>query len=348
MACPNDACEQHGEQRRGNIALHGYSKVRWGKRRRYRCTGCNRTFGATTGTPYKRLQNPRAKFDRVVALSVEGMSKAAIARIERLCWNTVSRWLELAAAMARRFNDAKTRGYALEELQLDELNTFLGNRNRKTWVFAGIEVWSRLWTSSQVGSRSYSNTKRFIRSIADASHWSPFPFITSDGMKFYARSIQLTFGVACVHAQVTKKLKQNRVVKVGTKLVIGSEWRLEDAIEGSEDSSKLNTAYIERLNLTIRQGSAYLNRRSPCHARKKRTLDDHLELLRAHYNFCRPHSSLRFGSVVRTPAMQAGLASRRLSFRDIFTARIAPVWFVLAGSGVSAYHRSEERPRIAA
>jgi hypothetical protein len=53
------------------------------------------------------------------------------------------------------------------------------------------------------------------------------------------------------------------VVKVGTKLVIGSEWRLEDALEDSEDSTKLNTAFIERLNLTIRQGSAYLNRRSP-------------------------------------------------------------------------------------
>ncbi len=30
----------------------------------------------------------------------------------------------------------------------------------------------------------------------------------------------------------------------------------------SEDSTKLNTAFIERLNLTIRQGSAYLHRRS--------------------------------------------------------------------------------------
>lgn len=125
---------------------------------------------------------------------------------------SIYRGRELAASLARRFNNAKTRGYALEELQLDELNTFLGNRNQKTWVFAGIEVWSRLWTSSLVGSRSNSNTKRFIRSIADTSNWSPFPFITSDGMKFYARSIQLTFGVACVHAQVIKKIKKNRVV----------------------------------------------------------------------------------------------------------------------------------------
>jgi len=32
-----------------------------------------------------------------------------------------------------------------------------------------------------------------------------------------------------------------------------------------------------------------------------------------------PHSSLRFGKVTRTPAMQAGLFDRPLSFREIFS-----------------------------
>ncbi|MFT7669707.1 MAG: IS1 family transposase [Planctomycetota bacterium] len=167
-------------------------------------------------------------------------------------------------------------------------------------------------------------------------------------MKFYGSAIQLTFGVGCVHAQVIKKIKQKRVVKVGTKLVIGSERQLEDALEASEDSSKLNTAFIERLNLTIRQGSAYLNRRSPCHARKKRTLDDHLELLRFHYNFCRPHGSLKFGGVVRTPAMQAGLVSRKLTFRDIFVAKVAPPCFVLVRSWHEGYHGRPEIQKCAA
>ncbi|MFT7670893.1 MAG: transposase-like protein [Planctomycetota bacterium] len=59
--------------------------------RRYRCTACGKTFGATAGTAYKRLQHPKWNFDRVAALSDEGVSKAAIARTEGLCWNTVSR-----------------------------------------------------------------------------------------------------------------------------------------------------------------------------------------------------------------------------------------------------------------
>ena len=85
-----------------------------------------------------------------------------------------------------------------------------------------------------------------------------------------------------------------------------------DALEG------VNTSFIERLNLMTRQSSAYLSRRTLSHARAQDTLDAHLELLRCYYNFVRPHGALKFGRETRTPAMQAGLATRRLTLRDIF------------------------------
>jgi len=90
-------------------------------------------------------------------------------------------------------------------------------------------------------------------------------------------------------------------------------------LRNSEDSSKLNTSFIERLNLTIRQGSAYLGRRTICQARWKEHLEDHIELFRCYYNFIRPHRALKFGRKVRTPAMQAGLTRKRLTFREIFS-----------------------------
>ena len=37
-----------------------------------------------------------------------------------------------------------------------------------------------------------------------------------------------------------------------------------------------------------------------------------------HYSFVRPHRGLKFGRELRTPAMQAGLVSHKLSFREIF------------------------------
>jgi len=90
------------------------------------------------------------------------------------------------------------------------------------------------------------------------------------------------------------------------------------ALDESEDSAHANTAYIERLNLTIRQSVAYLRRRSPTHARCERRLHRQLELARCHYNFIRRHTGLRFGREFRTPAMVAGLRDRVCSFRDVF------------------------------
>ena len=86
---------------------------------------------------------------------------------------------------------------------------------------------------------------------------------------------------------------------------------------------KLNTSFVERLNLTIRQGSAYLGRRTICQARWKERLEDHIELFRCYYNFIRPHRALKFGREVRTPAMQAGLTEKQLTLREIFEAGIA-------------------------
>ena len=60
-------------------------------------------------------------------------------------------------------------------------------------------------------------------------------------------------------------------------------------------------------------------------------------MLRCYYNFVRPHGALKFGREIRTPAMQAGLTTRRLTFGDIFLATTIPLWsrigvFLLTGA----------------
>ena len=49
----------------------------------------------------------------------------------------------------------------------------------------------------------------------------------------------------------------------------------------------------------------------------------------AYYNFLRPHRALKLGKTIRTPAVQAGLAKRRLFFRDVFTSQVALFLFLL-------------------
>jgi IS1 family transposase len=258
----------------------------------------------------------------VVTLSVEGLNKSAIARVEGIGWNTVDRWLEKASDCGQRFNDQETKGFKATELQADEIRTITQGKEQPAWIFAAIEVWSRLWSSTVVGRRSYQNTLALFQDIAERANPEDTLLITTDGFEFYERVVAQVFGPACIYGQVLKTRRNNRTVKVERRTVIGTETRLKERLQRSEDSSTLNTSFIERLNLTIRQGSAYLCRRTLCHARWKQRLEEHLALLRCYYNFVRPHRALKFGRDVRTPAMQAGLTRRRLTLREIFCSDI--------------------------
>ena len=106
------------------------------------------------GTPYYRLHKPRSLFDEVVRMCVHGIAISAMARIKRMAWGTIARWLESAATYAVRFNDRMLRGFVIHELQADEIRTFVGAKKRVIWVLTTLEVWSRLWVSTNVGRRS--------------------------------------------------------------------------------------------------------------------------------------------------------------------------------------------------
>src|SRR5688572_18191246 len=124
---------------------YGFYNTTSGKRRRYRCRGCRKTFCANTGTPYHRLQHRRATFDEVAALSVVGLNKSAIARVKRISWNTVARWLKKAAHFCRRFNDRKIAALAVEELQADEIRTIVARRPLESQRRCLCHVAELLW-----------------------------------------------------------------------------------------------------------------------------------------------------------------------------------------------------------
>ena len=96
------------------------------------------------------------------------------------------------------------------------------------------------------------------------------------------------FGSACVYGQVLKTRRHDRVVRVARRVTIGTTTRLKAALWESEESATLHTSFVERLNLTIRHGSAYVRRRSPCHARGEDPLRGHVELLRPPPGIPRP------------------------------------------------------------
>lgn len=74
-------------------------------------------------------------------LRVEGVSISGTARVTSPSRNTIARWLCLASTS----RPVSTTGYSgISELQADELRTFVGDETRTRWLFAVLEVSSRL------------------------------------------------------------------------------------------------------------------------------------------------------------------------------------------------------------
>jgi len=153
--------------------------------------------------------------------------------------------------------------------------------------------------------------------------------ITTDGFRPYEWVLKRLFGPTCFYGQVVKKWKKNRITKVDREIVIGEPWQIQYALECSEDSEKLNTSFIERLNLTIHRNTAYLHRQTPAHARRQEALAAQLDLQRCYYNFIRPHLALKFGNQIWTPAMMAGIVKRKLSWRAVLSHYLLAIMLLL-------------------
>ena len=121
---------------------------------------------------------------------------------------------------------------------------------------------------------------------------------------------------------------------------LGTEEALKAALQGMGFSGRLNTAFIERVNLTIRHGIAALARRTWATTQYAPQLLAQLEWWRAYYHFVRPHALLqvrlvqpreRGGRLLaqryrqRTPAMAAGRTHRRWTTREVLSCPLVPI-----------------------
>jgi IS1 family transposase len=252
-------------------------------------------------------------------MSLEGSSHAAIARVNDVSPGTVSRWLARASEYARKFTDATVRDVTPDELQADEVRTVGPSRNDRHFVFCVLAVGARLWTSSQVGRRTLRNARLLLQKTRNrCALGQPRLLITTDPFRYYRVAIQKTWGPTAVHVESGKIIRGCKIMRVRNELVLGTQWQLEAARARCTASKKINTAFIERLNLYIRRALAAMHRQTTSLVRSAASLEQRIELLQCFYNFVRPHESLRRGRESWTPAQDANLVTKRLSLRDVF------------------------------
>jgi hypothetical protein len=119
--------------------------------------------------------------------------------------------------------------------------------------------------------------------------------------------------------KVGRKLKQ-----VYTKMLCGERSVLRTALQSIGLSGGIQTAYVERLNLTLRHLVAALRRKTWALAYSVRTLRWRVALAAAYYNFCRTHHALRMAVGEgryrqRTPAMALGVTGHAWSVKEFIT-----------------------------
>jgi hypothetical protein len=152
------------------------------------------------------------------------------------------------------------------------------------------------------------------------------------------RQWQIAAGL--IYGQVKKCYRRRRLTRVTPVMRLGTEVDLKRALLGLGFSGRLNTAYIERVNLTVRHGIAALARRTWATSQQASQLLVHLEWWRAYNHFVRPHASLRVALMQprerggkrlalryrqRKPAMAAGRTIRRWTAREVLLCPLPPV-----------------------
>jgi transposase-like protein/IS1 family transposase len=339
VACPNLACADKGLVGGGNVRVHSRAEGR------YRCHTCGRTFAATTNTPLYRLHHPAATMTVVLTLLMYGCPIAAIVAAFVLDERTVRAWLHKAGAHAATLHARMVTDIRAHQVQADEIRVRV--RGGAAWVAIALDVGNRLWLATAVARRRdglliHLLLRRTLGALAGRAF-----LLAVDGFASYvtaARALlrrpertgrrgrpRLVWPQGFALAQVVKAGLQ-RGQGIVRRVVVGTEAAVAAALAASHGGATINTAYIERLNATLRERLAPLVRQRRTPAQSIPLVESAVALLGLAYNYCWTHESLRVRAIgtgrrwlERTPAMAAGLADRPYGLDELLRMPAHPV-----------------------
>jgi IS1 family transposase/transposase-like protein len=359
FACPNQQCPYYGITDAQIHALvgdgkHGHVELI----QTFRCQACRTTFSARRHTPLYRLKTPSQQVAMVLSALAEGLDPSAAERVFGYRQATITTWLSRAGEHARTLHERSFLNLCLPHLQLDELRIRLRNSTQVLWLWLAIDPLTKILPVLELGPRTQTMAHQLIHALRQILAPGCLPLFTSDGLNLYFYALTAHFGrwlalghrgrtvrrwqvePYLIYGQVKKCYRRRKLVRVSHLMRLGTKDVLKSALQGLGLSGRLNTAFIERVNLTIRHGVAALARRTWAMAQQSPHLLVHLEWWRAYYHFVRPHQALRValvqprergGKLVaqryrqRTPAMAAGRTDRRWTVREVLSCPLPPV-----------------------
>jgi IS1 family transposase len=370
--CPHSNCRYRGWLGLGNLRANGHPSG--GPWRQFYCTSCKGYFPEHHGTIFHGKQVAVELLVRVLACLAEGLGIRATARVFEVDPNTVLHWLVEAAEQLRAFSSYFLCDLHVEQLQLDELYAVLRAlkageisddeamkrlERSPSWVWTAMDPTSKLLVVVDVGTRTLAMAQRVVHQLTQALAPDCVPLFVTDGLKDYATALLSHFGQwmqperrqatgplpkprwmplpALLYAQVVKSYRRRRIVGVKHRVVFGTQLAIAQAL--ATCGWTINTAFVERLNLDIRQRVAAIGRRVNTLCQGEAGLRDQVALFQVYHNFVLPHASLRQPLLIPqptngrgsakvgrpcTPAMAAGLTDHVWSLKEVLLYRVPP------------------------
>jgi IS1 family transposase len=281
----------------------------------------------------------------------------------------VQSWLGAAAEQLSAFASHFLVDLEPQQVQLDEVYASLAHlleadselvefKQGSSWVWTVMDPVTKLLLVVVVGERSLAVAQAVVHQVKQRLGVDCLPIFLTDGLAHYKTAILTHFGQwvqpasasaetplkprwfplpGLLYAQVIKQVRGRRLVRVKQRVIFGGREQLKAKLE--QWGWKINTAFVERLNLTIRHHIAALGRRVLRRAQAPLGLEQQASLFLVYYNFCMGHASLRLALVEhqttrgkgslkkwqqRTPAMAAGLTDHLWSLREVLLYRVPP------------------------
>jgi len=370
--CPDPDCSYYGWVGRSNLRSNGHPGGNpW---RQLQCVACRGYFQESHGTPVHGKRVSPEMLAWAVGTLAEGLGIRAVSRVFEVDPNTVLQWLvevaDHAAAFSRYFlHDVRVTQVQLDELyallravkagEVSEAETLQLLSRSPHWVWVAMAPESKLLLTIDVGGRTLAVAQRVVHQVVQVLAPGCVPLFLTDGFKEYITAVLTHYGhwvqparrwaqgpmpkprwmpqPQLLYAQVVKQYRRRRLVGMRHRVVFGSMKAVKQVL--ASQGWQINTAFIERVNLSIRQHVAAVGRRVLTLCKHADGLRQQLALYHLYYNFCLPHTSLRVplphpeltngtGAVKRwrpcTPAMAAGLTDHVWTLREVMLFRVPP------------------------
>jgi len=245
----------------------------------------------------------------VLSLLTEGNSLRTISRVSGIARNTISKLLLDAGAQAREMLDREMVNLQVSRLQVDEIWTFVGKKQKRVrendspelgdqYVFVGLDADTKLIPAFRVGKRTGENARSFMSELATRIN-TRFQ-LTTDAFAAYTDAVDSVFGedidYGMLHKTYREETREDQR-RYSPAQIIGISKRV---VTGSPRRKYISTSYVERQNLTMRMQLRRFTRLTNAFSKTLKHLEAALALHFWAYNYVRLHETLRV-----TPAMEA-------------------------------------------